>query len=227
MPKKKLQRFAENRSFPNMFFVPYEELQKGFALKSEWGKSFFKNSNPIILELACGKGEYTVGLAERYPHQNYIGLDIKGARMWRGCKTSNEKNLSNVAFLRTQIGLINYYFGEAEISGLWITFPDPQLKRINEKKRLTSPSFLRRYARLLRPEAIIRLKTDNPVLFDYTLDVIKQEGHNLICSTYDLYESDLVTDARDIQTHYEAIFRRMGIKIKYLEFTLNTGVYEG
>lgn len=208
-----------------MFFVPFEELKDGFALKSSWGEKFFKNDNPIILELGCGKGEYTVGLAERYPKTNYIGLDIKGARMWRGCKTSNDKRLSNVAFLRTQIGLINHYFDSNEVSGIWITFPDPQLKLSDEKKRLTSPQYLRRYANVLMPNSIIRLKTDNPVLFDYTLDVIAKEEHTLICSTYNLYESSLVTDARDIQTHYEGIFRKMDIKIKYLEFSLNPLTY--
>jgi tRNA (guanine-N7-)-methyltransferase len=146
--------------------------------------------------------------------------------MWRGCKTSNDRGFSNVAFLRTQIGLINHYFGKNEVSGIWITFPDPLLRQSDEKKRLTSPAFLRRYAEILRPNAVIRLKTDNPVLFDYTLELIRQDGHALICSTYDLYKSNLITDARDIQTHYEGIFRKMDIKIKYLEFSLNPLLYE-
>ncbi len=221
MTKRKLQRFDENRSFPNMFFMPYEELMKGFPLKGKWRQDFFNNNNQLILELGCGKGEYTTGLARRYPENNYIGIDVKGARLWRGCKTSNEENMSNVAFLRAQIGLIQHYFAENEVSGLWITFPDPQPKRINEKNRLTSPNFLNKYRQILHKEAVIKLKTDNTALFEYTLKVIEKFGHKLLMHTFDLYNSNITTDAKDIQTHYEKMFLAEGVEIKYLEFQLN------
>jgi tRNA (guanine-N7-)-methyltransferase len=226
MSKKKLQRFAENRTFRNMFFVPFEELAaNGFPLKGKWSPDFFGNTNPICLELGCGKGEYTVGLAGLYPNTNFIGIDVKGARMWRGCKTSNDRQMGNVAFIRSQIGLIEYYFGPDEISEIWITFPDPQPKRINEKKRLTSPPFLRRYAQILNRGGVIRLKTDNTPLFEYTLETIANDGHHLINHTFDLYASDWQTHARDIQTHYENIFRAQDIPVKFLEFQLNPEWY--
>lgn len=213
-------RFAENTTFDNLFQLNYEELIGGFKLQGRWQTDFFRNSHDIILELGCGKGEYTTGLAERHPHQNYIGTDIKGARLWRGLKTAQQKNLGNVAFIRTRINLIPYVFGADEISELWITFPDPQPRAINAKKRLTSPEFLARYRQFLKADGRIHLKTDNIIFFEYTLDVIKEEGHELLYSNYDVYGSDLDNEVVHIQTFYEKIWLENGTKIKYLIFKL-------
>ena len=151
MGKNKLARFAENETFANLFQLTYEQITKeGFALKGKWNEDFFKNDNPIVLELGCGKGEYTVGLAKKYPNKNFIGIDIKGARLWRGCKTSNEDKMTNVAFVRTHIQMIESYFAENEVSEIWITFPDPQLKKPN--KRLTCERFLKLYKNILKQE---------------------------------------------------------------------------
>ena len=174
MGKNKLQRFAENLTFDNFFQPTYDEISTGYFLKGKWASDFFKNNNPIVLELGCGKGEYSVGLARRYPDKNFIGLDIKGARMWRGCKTAVDENIQNIAFLRTRIELIEHYFAENEISEIWITFPDPQPRRIKENKRLTSPAFLKRYASILKKDLIIHLKTDAFLLYFYTMEIIKK-----------------------------------------------------
>jgi tRNA (guanine-N7-)-methyltransferase len=218
--KKKLLHFAENITFDNFIQLSYQEVISGVALKGKWKKNFFKNENPIILELGCGKGEYTVGLAEKYPDNNYIGLDMKGARMWRGCKTSQEKNLKNVAFIRTKIELIKYFFAKNEISEIWLTFPDPQPKKYKARKRLTSPHFLEIYNNILRPEGIIHLKTDNTGLFDYTLDVIKENGHQLLYLTKNLYYSGYNDDKILINTFYEKMFLEQNTPIKYLKFKL-------
>ncbi len=219
--KNKLQRFAENKTFGNMFQLTYDEVKNGFELKGKWREKFFKNNNPLILELACGKGEYTVGLAERYPDKNFIGMDIKGARIWRGLVDAKEKNLNNVAFIRTRIDQIGFYFDKEEIDEIWITFPDPQPRVRDEKRRLTSPQFLERYKPLLKKDHIIHLKTDNLIFYDYTLDVIKEGGHKLLYTNEDIYNSDLDNEVTQIQTFYEKIWLANGVKIKYLQFRLN------
>lgn len=222
MTKKKLLHFAENITFDNFIQLSYQEVISGVALKGKWKKNFFKNENPIILELGCGKGEYTVGLAEKYPDINYIGIDVKGARMWRGCKTSQEKKLKNVAFIRTKVELIKYFFDKNEISEIWLTFPDPQPKKYKARKRLTSPRFLEIYNTILSPEGIIHLKTDNTGLFDYTLDVIKENGHQLLYLTKNLYNSGYNDDKILINTYYEKMFLEQNIPIKYLKFKLKS-----
>ncbi|HLN52863.1 MAG TPA: tRNA (guanosine(46)-N7)-methyltransferase TrmB [Lentimicrobium sp.] len=218
MPKKKHARFAENLTFPHLFQVSFEELQqKDFEMKGKW-RQFFGNDNPIILELGCGKGEYIVALSARYPEKNFIGIDIKGARMWRGAKTTFENNIRNAAFIRTRIDQIECLFEENEIDGIWITFPDPQPAKA--RKRLTSPMFLNRYKKFLKPDSIIHLKTDNTDLFTYTLEVIAQEGYALLFHTFDLYNNDLEDDVMLTQTHYEKLFLEQGVAIKYLRFTM-------
>ena len=217
MTKNKLERFAENKTFPHLFQPGFEALQSGFELKGRW-RDFFENENPITLELGCGKGEYTVALASQYPQNNYIGIDIKGARIWRGAKTSFDNGYKNVAFLRMRIDSILNAFDPQEISGIWITFPDPQPKK--DRKKLTSPMFLNRYAQLLRPDSIIHLKTDSLEFFEYTLETIAAEGHHLLMHTFDLYNSNLNEDVMLTQTHYEKLFLAEDIPIKYLRFQL-------
>ena len=178
------------------------------------------NSNPIVLELGCGKGEYTIGLAEKSPDKNFIGMDIKGARLWRGCKIVEERKLKNVAFIRSQVDHITKFFGSNEVDEIWITFPDPQLKK--ERKRLTSPVFLEKYRNILVPGGLIHLKTDNSALVDYTLEVLRRERHPVLFSTDDLYHLREIEDAGTIQTHYERMWLEEGKKICYLEFQLNS-----
>lgn len=178
------------------------------------------NPHPIFLELGCGKGEYTVGLAQKYPERNYIGVDIKGARMWRGAKTALEEKLANVAFVRTQIGSIRDYFAPQEVSGLWITFPDPHSAQARQNKRLTSARFLNFYRPILKSDAVIHLKTDDTGLYEYTLEVIASQGHRLHFSTADLYLEAPEQEAAGIQTFYEKMWLEQGKKIKYLQFSL-------
>ncbi len=218
--KNKLNRFAENATFDNMFELNYEEVIDGFELKSNWRNNFFKNNNNLIIELGCGKGEYTTGLAQIFPDKNFIGIDIKGARIWRGLVTTAEKTLSNVAFIRSKINLIEYFFGKNEVSEIWITFPDPHPSRIKEKRRLTSPQFLDRFYNVLKPDGVINLKTDNIILFEYTLDVIRDHGHELLYSTYDVYGEKNDEALTQIQTFYEKKWLKLGTKIKYLRFKL-------
>jgi tRNA (guanine-N7-)-methyltransferase len=218
--KRKLQRFAENETFPNVVQprLPYPPLS--FPLKGRWSSDFFRNDHPIVLELGCGRGEYTVALAKKYPERNFIGVDVKGARLWRGAKTAVEESMNNVGFLRIMIDQIFYYFGENEVSEIWITFPDPQPQVSREKKRLTSPTFLGKYRQFLKPGSIVHLKTDSDSLFEYTEQVIKEEGHTANICTWDLYGSGMADDILDVKTTYEKIFLAEGKKIKYLNFTL-------
>lgn len=218
MPKKKHARFAENLTFPHLFQVSFEELkEKDFEMKGKW-QQFFGNSNPIILELGCGKGEYIVALSERYPEKNFIGIDIKGARMWRGAKTTFENKVKNAAFIRTRIDQIECLFDKDEIAGIWVTFPDPQPTK--ERKRLTSPMFLNRYKKFLKTGSIIHLKTDNTELFNFTLGVIRDESYELLFHTFNLYNNDIVDDVMLTQTHYEKLFLEKGVPIKYLRFRM-------
>lgn len=222
MGKDKLRRFAENETFPNMFQAQYIDLERenGFSLKGEWRRDFFKNNNPIVLELGCGKGEYTVGLGRKYKDKNFIGVDIKGARMWRGCKTSIEENLNNIAFLRTHVQIIDKYFSEGEVDEIWITFCDPQLKKPN--KRLTSPRFLDIYSRILKPGGIIHLKTDSQELYDYTLEeVLIPNNYKIHYNTNNLYSTEDMHEVKEIKTYYENIYLKENKPITYLEFEIN------
>lgn len=221
MGKNKLERFAETETFKNFVQLPAYNFTEDFYLKNKWSSDFFGNDHPLFLELGCGKGEYTVGLSRLYPENNYVGIDIKGARMWRGAKTAIDENISNAGFLRIHINQITHFFGEKEVSGIWITFPDPQPQKARANKRLTSPRFLERYRPLLKNDAIINLKTDNVGLFEFTLEVIAQQKHSLLAHTFDLYASDIDDEAKNIQTFYESRFLEEGQKICYLQFRLN------
>ncbi len=221
--KNKLMKFAENLAFGNLFQPPFEEVYDGFHLKVKWAKDFFNNSNDLVLELGCGKGEYTVGLAKNTNTKNFIGIDIKGARMWRGLKDANDHFLKNVAFIRTRINLVEYFFDKDEVSEIWITFPDPRPRELHAKKRLTSPQFLKRYQKFLKQDSVIHLKTDNILFFEYTLDVIREDGHELLYSNYDIYGSGIDNELTRIQTYYEKIWLKHGTKIKYLKFRLHNG----
>lgn len=222
MAKNKLKKFAEVNTLSNVIQPQIEEVyQIEHELKGKWNELFFKNSNPIVLELGCGKGEYTIGLAERYPDKNFIGVDIKGARIWKGAKYASERNLNNAGFLRMHIEHINSVFGQAEISEIWITFPDPQLKRIRSKKRLTSSVFLSLYSKILKSDGLIHLKTDSTRLFNYTTNLCDLNNLNVKYKSCDLYHSDLDDDILTIRTQYESLFLSQGILIKYIQFTLN------
>jgi tRNA (guanine-N7-)-methyltransferase len=219
--KKKQKHFAENLTFPNMFQPNYEDLKDGYYMRGKWNTDFFKNDNPITVELGCGKGEYTVGLAEKYPDRNFIGIDIKGARMWKGCKYSNVNNLKNVAFLRWHVQMVPQIFAEGEIDEIWITFPDPQPRNVKRFKRLTAHQFLERYFKILKPNGIINFKTDNEPLFDFTLDIIEEYKHILIDSVKDLYNFDGYDEVKSIRTFYEKMFSEKGFAINYMKFQLN------
>jgi tRNA (guanine-N7-)-methyltransferase len=223
LAKRKLQRFAENETFSHFFQPGWEELSAGFSLRGKWNTGFFGNNNPIIIEMGCGKGEYTVDLSEKYTERNFIGIDKKGARMWRGAKTSIEANRSNVAFVRTRAENINLVFGPAEVDEIWITFPEPQPNSPRHSKRFTSPEFIKRYRKLLKPGGIIHLKTDSDLFYSYTLEVISEGGHELLYNNSNLYLNPgdpEVKDVIDVQTHYEKIWLAQGLTIKYLRFRL-------
>lgn len=222
MAKKKLQRFAEMKTQVNVIQPRMSFPPRDYELKGKWNQNFFRNDHPIVLELGCGKGEYTVGLAEKFPQHNFIGVDIKGARMWRGSKSALEKGLNNAAFLRIQIDHIGYFFGPGEVHEIWITFPDPQPQKSREKKRLTSIGFIEKYKQFLTPDGIIHLKTDSIPLYEYSAGVVQENNFRLIDSTRDLYKSkqnDRET-VRGIQTFYETMFLSEGKKICYLKFSL-------
>lgn len=218
MGKNKLQKFDDMSSYPHVFEYPFTVLQeKGFEMKGVWGKSFFKNDNPIVIELGCGKGEYAVGLARKYPNKNFIGIDIKGARMWTGAKSSIESGLSNVAFLRTHIELINHFFAPGEVSEIWITFPDPQMKKVS--KRLTSTRFMQLYLQILKSGGLVHLKCDSNFLFTYTKEMVAANHFPVQYCTDDLYHSDINDDMLlSIQTYYEQQWMERGIPIKYIKF---------
>ncbi|PIE84206.1 MAG: tRNA (guanosine(46)-N7)-methyltransferase TrmB [Bacteroidia bacterium] len=223
MGKNKLQRFAENETFTNLHQPPFLEVFKSdYRLKGRWNQEAFGQPQPITLELGCGRGEYTLALAQAFPQRNFIGMDIKGARLWYGAKTAHLAQTPNVQFVRGRIETINAFFAPGEVSEIWITFPDPQLKLRREKKRLTSPLFLGRYRELLAPRGIIHLKTDSLELHTYTLEVIGQQGCSLIEAHTDI---DPLLDQRPelrIPTRYEAVFREQGKPITYLAFRLPT-----
>ena len=221
MGKNKLARFAENATFRNLIQMSFEEIKElgQCPLKGKWRENFFGNDKPLVLELGCGKGEYTVGLARKYPEKNFIGIDIKGARLWRGCKTSNEENMKNVAFIRSHIQMITSYFDSNEVDEIWITFPDPQLKKPN--KRLTSERFLQLYSQILKPQGLIHLKTDSAELYDFTLnEVLKPSNREVLYHTDDLYHSDFTEEVIEIQTFYESMYLKQGKPITYIKFRL-------
>ena len=221
MAKNKLMKFAQMKDYPHVQQPTLEVLRQGYAMKGKWKKDFFNNNNPLVLELGCGKGEYSVGLAEKYPEKNFLGIDIKGARIWKGATDSLNKEMKNVGFLRIQIDWIEACFEKREVDEIWITFPDPQLKRRRANKRLTHPDFLRRYNKIIKKDGLIHLKTDSQFLHGFTLGVISGEGHILEDATYDLYNAALQRNHMEIKTHYEKIFLKKGLPITYLRFKLN------
>jgi len=216
MGKDKLRRFAEIATFSNVF-----ELDEGKSLKGNWNKLHFKNDHPLVLELACGKGEYSVNLAKLFPEKNFIGIDYKGNRIWRGAKTALEEGINNVAFLRIQIENILDYFANGEVSEIWITFPDPQPQISREKKRLTFPGFLEKYRNILKPHGILHLKTDNDALHAYTHEKIAEMGLQLHVRTEDLYRSDFADEVLSIKTYYEKKYLANEKNINYLKFSFH------
>lgn len=217
MGKNKLKKFDEMDSFDHVFQFPFAALRDhGFEMKGKWNELFFKNGHPIVLELGCGKGEYAVGLARRYPEKNFIGIDIKGARMWTGAKQAAEEGLQNVAFLRTHIELIDQFFGAGEISEIWITFPDPQMKKV--RKRLTSTRFMELYRNILKDNGIVHLKSDSPFMYTYTCEMVKANNLPVLLSTDDLYHSGINDDILGIKTFYEQQWLERGMNIKYIRF---------
>lgn len=219
MGKNKLRKFAELETLPNAFQCHQVDPA---VLAGKWHSDVFHNENPIVLELGCGRGDYTVGLAQRYPDKNFIGVDIKGARLWAGAKQAHTSGIANAAFLRTSIEFITSYFAAGEVSEVWITFPDPQMKKAS--KRLTSTYFMARYQQIVRPDGLIHLKTDSPFLYTYTREMLRLNDYPVLCDTADLYAADaadaLLSDARALQTHYEQQWLERGLTIKYLRWSL-------
>lgn len=221
MGKNKISRFIELDSFKNVIQPGLDEIfNTPFRLKGKWRKEYFRNNYPVILELGCGKGEYTVSLAERYPLANFIGVDIKGARIWVGARYAIDHCLNNVAFIRTRVEFIGSFFSINEIDEIWLTFPDPQLKRKRNKKRLTAPVFLEMYSQFLKREGIIHLKTDNRELFDYTRDLALKNKFRIHNITENLYSSEIDGAAKEIKTYYERSFLDKGMNIYYISFSL-------
>ena len=227
MGKGKLQKFAEMETFENVFQYPFSVIEeRPFEMTGRWHEDYFKNDNPIVLELGCGKGEYTVELARLYPEMNFIGVDIKGARMWTGAKMALQEGLKNVAFLRTNIEIIDRFFGPDEVSEIWLTFSDPQMK--NPRKRLTSTYFLERYRRFLKDGGIVHVKTDSNFLFTYTDYMVMENQLPLLFATTDLYHDESIDDETrrilSIQTYYEQMWIDRGLNIKYMKFRLPQAV---
>jgi tRNA (guanine-N7-)-methyltransferase len=220
--KNKLKRFRENETFPNVIQPSREEfIENNFSLKGKWNQEYFKNDNPIILELGCGKGEYTVALAKRNPNINYIGVDIKGSRFWRGAKTAVEDNMNNVAFLRTQIELIESAFDTNEVSEIWITFPDPQIKYKRTKHRLTNAEFLARYKNILKEDGIMNLKTDSEFMHGYTLGLLHGAGHEVLYANHHIYKNEgAPEEVTSIQTFYESQYLEQNKPITYIKFRI-------
>lgn len=221
MGKDKLRRFAENLTFKNFIQPEFDEIfHRDHPLKGHWREKFFNNNNPIVLELGCGRGEYTVALAAKFPDRNFIGVDIKGARMWRGAKTATENEMSNVGFLRTRIEFINSFFAEGEVDEIWITFPDPQLRKARVKKRLTGPIFLGYYSQFLKAGAPVNLKTDSQHLHLYTRAVAEHNGLPIEMCDNDIYGHGTADEVLSIKTAYETRFLGEGLPITYLRFSL-------
>ncbi len=220
MGKDKIRRFNENLTFRCLVQPAFEEVfGVDHPMKGKWHE-FFGNNNPIVLELGCGRGEYTVALAERNPEKNFIGVDIKGARMWRGAKTVTEKGIGNAGFLRTRIEFISSLFAEGEVSEIWITFPAPQVPKQRAKHRLTGPLFLARYAKILQDGGMINLKTDSQFLHEYTKDVIAQNALPVEVANNDIYGTGYADETLSVKTAYESKFLAQGMPITYLRFSL-------
>ena len=223
MGKGKLAKFAEMETFSNVFQYPFSVVDNvPFEMQGHWREQYFKNNHPVVLELGCGKGEYTVELARLYPEMNFIGVDIKGARMWTGAKQALEAGLKNVAFLRTNIEIIDRFFAESEVQEIWLTFSDPQMK--NAHKRLTSTFFLNRYRKFLVDGGIVHLKTDSNFLFTYTTCMVKENKLPVVFSTEDLYHTEGLDEEThkilSIQTYYESMWIERGLNIRYMKFLL-------
>ena len=220
--KNKLKRFSENETFDNVFQPTREEVVGNeFPLRGKWNDEFFKNDNPIVLELGCGKGEYSVGLAERFPEKNFIGIDIKGARFWRGAKTAVESGMNNVAFVRTQIELIQHIFAENEVSEIWITFPDPQIKYKRTKHRMTNAVFLENYKNILKPSGLMHLKTDSEFMHGYTLGLLHGLGHEVLYANHNIYKNEgAPAEVTGIQTFYESQYLEVNKPITYIQFRI-------
>jgi tRNA (guanine-N7-)-methyltransferase len=224
MGKNKIARFKENETFALLHQPVFKDLLIGdFALKGKWHKEFFKNSNPIVLELGCGRGEYTVELARKFPEKNFIGVDIKGARLWRGAKTATEEGMKNVAFVRTQVDVVTSLFAPNEVSEVWITFPDPQPTKA--RKRLCAPMFLNRYAKILTTNGVVHLKTDSQMLHEYAKAVLAKNGLTYTIANNDIHANGASKGSvLEIQTAYEKIFVDRGYPITYMQFTLPQNV---
>jgi tRNA (guanine-N7-)-methyltransferase len=222
MGKNKLKRFAENETFNNLFqHTHFDARNEKFPLKSKWHSHFFKNRNPIVLELGCGRGEYTIGMAQQFPDKNFIGIDRKGARIWRGCKDAIEHHLPNVAFLRIKIEDVEYYFAPQEVHEIWITFPDPQLRK--ERNRLISPNFISKYKKIIDKKGIIHLKTDSKELYEYVIETAPKEKWNMIKNIPDIYNMNIIEThsvLTEIQTFYEKKWLQEGKPIFYIGLDL-------
>ena len=219
MGKNKLKRFAENETFDNLFqHNHFDARNETFHLKGKWHDNYFKNNNPIVLELGCGRGEYSIGMAQQFPEKNFIGIDRKGARIWRGCKDGLEMNLKNVAFLRIKIEEIEYYFAQNEVHEIWVTFPDPQLRK--ERKRLISPNFISKYKNIIDAAGIIHLKTDSRELYEYVMETAPVEKWNVVENIENVYESATTSVLTEIQTFYEKKWLQEGKPISYICLSL-------
>lgn len=220
--KNKLKRFRENETFSNVIQPTREEVTSGqFALKGKWNSDFFKNENPLVLELGCGKGEYSVALAQQSPDKNFIGIDIKGARFWRGAKTAEEAGMKNVAFVRSQIELIDGLFEANEVSEIWITFPDPQIKYKRTKHRMTTAGFLELYKKILKPGGLMHLKTDSEFMHGYTLGLLHGLGHEVLYANHNIYTNEgAPAEVTGIQTHYEQLYLEVNKPITYIRFKI-------
>ncbi len=211
-------------TFERVFQPDFEEVfRKDHYLKGNWAERVFKNNNPVVLELGCGKGEYTIGLSQLHPEKNFIGVDIKGARIWKGARNANENNIQNVAFVRTRIEFIESFFGPDEVDEIWITFPDPQLKKRRNKKRLTGSRFLNHYRQFLVDQGVVHLKTDNDIMYAYTRSIAEFNGLEIVNATGDLYHSKLADEVLSIRTYYEKQFLNEGSNINYISFRLPSG----
>jgi tRNA (guanine-N7-)-methyltransferase len=213
MAKRKLIRFVEIGTFDNVV-----ELDAGLAFKGKWAQNFFKNDNPVVLELACGKGEYSVNLAQKFPDKNFLGIDYKGNRLWVGAKMAIDQGIKNVGFLRIQIQNVLDFFEEGEIDEIWLTFPDPQAQSPLERKRLSNPQFLQKYKTISKPNAVMHLKTDNDGFYAYTLEKITELNFDILVQTNNLYRDFYKNEILAIKTHYESLYLKQGKKINYLKF---------
>ena len=221
--KNKLKRFKENETFSNVIQPTREDvLNNTLMLKGNWNRNFFKNENPIVLELGCGKGEYSVNLATMFPKKNFLGIDIKGARFWRGAKTALAEKINNVGFLRTQIELVDCVFDENEVDEIWITFPDPQIKYKRTKHRMTNPDFLNKYKKILKPNGMVHLKTDSEYMHGYTLGLLQGLGLTIEYAHHDVYgTTNAPKEVTAIQTYYESQYLAINKKITYLRFNFS------